>query len=225
MSEWVAIIIICGIIFGSVGLVIGSDAISDSEPFVSSRIDSLVERTAERVGMTAEEYEQASVVASLYDRAGDDWAAAVAHGQAAGTAVDAADEMVETADWLGRYEARYGMGDEYRRTAIAEASEWMLAESRAWERAAESAGDAGRGQAASEWAAKAADARNRAANVVVDADVADTGRRVAAMMDRLGDAEDPVTWSAVLAFNSDAAEADRRVAAMMDRLAAGSGLP
>ena len=213
------LLIVGGIVGGSVGLALGINAMAYSEPLVSYRLDSMTEETAERVGQTAEEYEPANVVASLYGRAGDDWAAAVAYGRAASAAKSTAGVWMEAADRLDRYNAMYGNGGEHERTAIAEASEWMSAESRAWDRAAESAGDAGRWQAASEWAGNAADARARAANVVVDADIVDTERRVASMMDRLGAVDDPGMWSAVLAFDSDAAEADRRVAAMLDRLA------
>ena len=220
-----AVLIFGGITVGIFGLAFVIIAVAESEPVVLHNIDWKMADTAERVGQAAEEYERANVVASLYGRAGDDWAAAVAHMQAAQAAKSTADEWADAAEWFDQREARYGRGSEQMNTAIAEASEWLSAESRAWDRAAEAASDAGRRQAASEWAGNAVDARARAAGIFVDVDAADAERRVAAMIDRLGDAEDPVTWSAVLAFDSDAAEADRRVAAMMDRLAVGSGLP
>ncbi len=148
-------------------------------------LDAMAERGWAGGGGGATEYERAGIVASLYDMAGDEWAAAAAaHRRAALSAENAAAEWTEVAELLGGYAAGHGTGYERVRAAEARAAEWLSAGGAARGMAAEAAAEAGYRRAAAE-------ARAGAAGIAAGADAADADRRVASMMDRRAGAERP----------------------------------
>ena len=223
----------CALLVLLVGIMAGGSlivaALADSGQAARMRLDAVAERGEEKAAEAAAEYERAGIVASLYDRAGDGWTAAVAHRRAALSAENAAVEWTKTAELLGGYAAGRGTGYERVLAAESEAAEWLSAEGAAWDRAAEAAAEAGYRRAAAEWAGNAAEARAGAACIAAGADVtalAEADRRVASMIDRLAGADHPrapPSLAAAAVGGADdtvaAAEADRRVASMIDRLA------
>ena len=141
----------CGAVIAliCVGFVAGPVAIAHfvatSDYGVSAHAGIKAEWAGDAAARSAGEYERASQAASMYERAGDGWTAAVAHGMAAEAAKSAAGEWMGVVEWIDEEVERSGAAvPQSRQIAAAAAAGWLSVEASAWERASEAATDAGR---------------------------------------------------------------------------------
>ena len=175
-------LIIAGTVGGTIAIV---HFATTSDYGVSAQAGLKAGWAGEAAGEAAGGYERAVRAASMYERTGDGWTAAVAHGMAAKAAGNAAGEWTEVVEWIDKEVDRSGAAVpvQHRQIAAAAAAGWLSVEAASWERASEAAADAGRWTEAAVWSDNAARALAMSEALSIDAGTAKERRYVAEAID------------------------------------------
>ena len=191
-----AVAVMAMVIAGMVGAgIVVAHVVTTSDYGVSVLVGIKAERASNAAAEAAGKYERASRAATMYERAGDRWMAAVAHGMAAEAARDAAGEWMEVVEWIdGKNDLTWAAVPQSKQIAVAAAAGWMSVEASAYERASEGAADAGRRTEAAAWSDNAAYALAMSDSLSVDAGTAKERQRVAEEIDRLAENKNGWPW-------------------------------